>query len=139
MLTEKERRFLDGLSSRHRYTLIAGIALFCVGGLYAIWSVQQLDPERAPIPHEAFDRPIARLALLAANYQEWVKEFTPQNEREKTLLKELKAQADLTVRLMLALLRFALGSMVITAGVILFTLGLTQRQFLRIARKLRRV
>ncbi|MFQ5848320.1 MAG: hypothetical protein ACE5IQ_11710 [Candidatus Methylomirabilales bacterium] len=139
MLTETEERFVQRVSSRHRYTIVAGIALFVVGGLYAIWGVQQLDPKRAPNPQAAFDRPIARLALLAADYRERLDRGEPQTAREETLLTQLKTQTDMTVRLVLVLLRFLLGSMVFTGGVIVFAVGLTQRQFLGIIGKRRQV
>lgn len=137
MLTAKEERFLRRVSSRHRYTIIIGFALSLAGGLYGIWGVQQLDPERAPTPYEAFDRPIAQLAFLAARYQERLRQVEPQTEREERLLTELRAQTDMTVRFLLALFRFMFASMVVTAGVIFIAVGFTEKQFLDIMRKLR--
>ena len=135
MLTEKDKRFLQRASTRYRYAAIIGFALTLAGGLYGIWGVQQLDPDRAPNPGEAFDRPIAQLAILAASYEEWLNQVEPATEREETLLKQVKFQADMTVRVFLALFRFLLASMVITAGVVFTAIGLTQKQFLDIIKK----
>lgn len=139
MLTKKEELFLQHVSSKHRYTIITGFVLCFAGGLYGVWAVQQMDPGRAPDPHSAFDRPIARLALLAAGYQERLSELEPQSERERTLLTHLKAQTDASVRLMLMLARFMLASMLMTVGVVFLTIGLTQKQFLDIIGKLQKV
>ncbi len=139
MLTKEDEHFLQRVIPRHRYAIIAGFALCFAGGLYGVWGVEQLDPERAPHPHEAFDRPIARLALLAADYQERLSQFEPQTEREETLLTHLKAQTDSGVRLILMVFRFLFANLVMTAGMILLTVGLTQKQFLGIVGKFRRV
>lgn len=138
MLTKKEEHFLQRASSRHRYAIVTGFALCFAGGLYGVWGVQQLDPEHAPRPHEAFDRPIARLALLIVGYQERLSQLEPQTEREETLLTHLKAQTDTTVRLILMLFRFLFASMVMTAGVVFLAVGLTQKQLLGIMEKLRK-
>ncbi len=124
-------------SSRYRYALIIGFVLAMAGGLYGIWGVQQLDPERAPDPVEAFDRPIAQLALLAARYKERLDQVQPQTDREETLLKALKDHTHMIVRLFLTLFRFLLASMVITAGAVFIAVGLTQKQFLDIISKVR--
>ncbi|MFQ5931216.1 MAG: hypothetical protein ACE5MM_02290 [Nitrospiraceae bacterium] len=135
MLTEKDKRFLQRASTRYRYAVIIGFALALAGGLYGIWGVQQLDPDRAPNPGEAFDRPIAQLAILAARYEEWLNQVEPQTEREETLLKQLEVQTDMIVRVFLALFRFLFASMIITAGVVFIAIGLTQKQFLDIIKK----
>jgi hypothetical protein len=135
MLTEKDKRFLQRASTRYRYVIIIGMGLALAGGLYGIWSVQQLDPDRAPNPAEAFDRPIARLALLAARYQERLDQVEPHTEREEALLEQLKFQTDMTVRLFLAFFRFLFASMLATAGVVFIAVGLTQKQFLGIIKK----
>lgn len=139
MLTKKEEGFVQRASSRYRHAIITGFALCFVGGLYGVWGIQQLDPERAPHPHEAFDRPIARLALIAAGYQERLSQFEPQTEREATLVTHLKTQTDTAVRLILMLFRLMFTSVVMTAGAVLLTVGLTQKSFLGIIGKLRRV
>ena len=138
MLTKKEQLFLQHASSRYRYAIVAGFALCFAGGLYGVWAVQQMDPERAPDPDRAFDRPIARLALVAAGYQERLSQVEPQSEREETLLAHLSTQTDTTVRLILLLIRFMFASMVMTAGVFFLAVGLTQKQFLDIAGKLQK-
>lgn len=138
MLTKQELHFLQRASSRYRYAIITGIALCVVGGLYGVWGVQQMDPERVPRPYEAFDRPIARLALVAAGYEKRLSQVEPQNEREDTLLAHLKTQTDTTVRLILVLIRFMFASMVMTAGVFFLAVGLTQKQFLGIVGKLQK-
>lgn len=138
MLTKKEEHFLQRASSRHSYAIVTGFALCFAGGLYGVWGVQQMDPERAPRPHEAFDRPIARLALLTVGYQERLSQLEPQTEREGTFLTHLKAQTDTIVRLMLMLFRFMFASMMMAAGAIFLSVGLTQKQFLHIIGKLRK-
>lgn len=135
MLTEKDKRVLQRTSTQYRYAIIIGFALALAGGLYGIWGVQQLDPGRAPNPGEAFDRPIARLALLAARYQERLTQIAPETEREEKLLEQLKVQTDILVRLFLAFFRFLFASMVVTAGVVFIAVGLTQKQFLDIIKK----
>lgn len=135
MLTEKDKRFLQQASTRYRYAVIIGFALALAGGLYGIWGVQQLDPDRAPHPGEAFDRPIARLAILAARSEEWLNRVEPQTEREETLVKQLKFYTDMTVRVFLALFRFLFASMIMTVGAVFIAIGLTQKQFLDIIKK----
>lgn len=139
MRMKKEEHFLQRASSRHRYAIITGFALCFAGGLYGVWGVQQLDPEHAPQPHEAFDRPIARLALLTLGYQERLSQLQPKTEREETLLTHLKAQTDTTIRLILMLFRFLFASMVMTAGAVFLAVGLTQKQFLDIMEKLPKI
>ena len=138
MLTEKDKRFLERASTRYRHAVIIGFALALAGGLYGIWGIQQLDPDRAPNPSEAFDRPIARLAILAARYEKWLNQVEPQTEREETLVEQLKFYSDMTVRVFLALFRFLLASMIMTAGVVFVAIGLTQKQFLDIIKKVQR-
>lgn len=135
MLTAKDKQILQRASTRYHYAIAIGFALALAGGLYGIWGVQQLDPDRAPNPGEAFDRPIAQLAILAARYEEQLDRIEPQTAREDTLLKQLKVQTDTIVRLFLALFRVLFASMIITAGVVLIAVGLTQKQFLDIIKK----
>jgi Na+/melibiose symporter-like transporter len=78
------------------------------------------------------------LALLTLGYQERLSQLEPQTEREETLLTHLKAQTDTTIRLILMLFRLLFASMVMTAGVVFLSVGLTQKQFLDIMEKLRR-
>lgn len=137
MLTEKDKRFLQRSSARYRYAIIIGFAFALAGGLYGVWSVKQLDPERAPNPGEAFDRPIAQLAILAAPYEERLNEIEPHTEREEILLKELKARSDMTIRSFLMLFRIIFVNLVLTVGVVLIAVGLTQKQFLDIIKKVR--
>ncbi len=105
------------------------------GGLYGVWNVKQLDPKRAPNPGEAFDRPIAKLAILAAPYEERLNDIEPQTEREEILLKELKAYIDITVRSFLILFRIIFVNLVLTVAVVLIAVGLTQKQFFDIIKK----
>jgi hypothetical protein len=137
MLTQKQEQFLHRASSRYRHAIVIGLVLCVAGGFYGLWAVQQMDPARVPHPDKAWDRPMARLALLAAESQERMDRFRPQTEREESLLRHLKTQTDATVRLILLLFRFVFASTVVTAGVVLLAVGLTQKQFLDITGKLR--
>ncbi|PYM23289.1 MAG: hypothetical protein DMD78_12295 [Candidatus Rokuibacteriota bacterium] len=56
---------------------------------------------------------------------------------ERSLLAELRAQADYTGRLLLFVLRFLVGSVVLTVGLMLLATTLAQRPLLSIFRRLR--
>jgi hypothetical protein len=61
----------------------------------------------------------------------------PVTQVEKSLLAELQTQADLTGRLLLFVLRFLIGSVALTVGLMLVATTLAQRPLLSIFRRLR--
>ncbi len=136
MLTERDKRCLQQVSLKHFPAIVVGLVICVTSAAYTVWGIQQMTPQQAPHPETAFDRPIARLALLMRPHQERLARMQPKIKLEQTLLNDLAQQYDMTMRLLLTLIRVILGSCGITFGLILLSVGLTQRQFLRVMKKL---
>jgi uncharacterized membrane protein YphA (DoxX/SURF4 family) len=117
--------------------LIAGAVLFLVGAVYMLWAVNRLHSTPAAAEPEAFDQPIARLARLVGAAQERLSRVQPATPVERALLEELRAQMDLTGRLLLLVLRLLVGSIVATAGLALLATTFAQQPLLGIFRRLR--
>lgn len=117
--------------------LIAGTVLFLVGAVYMLWAVNRLHSTPAAAEPAAFDQPIARLARLVGTAQERLSRVQPATPVERALLEELRAQMDLTGRLLLLVLRLLVGSIVATAGLALLATTVAQQPLLGIFRRLR--
>jgi hypothetical protein len=137
MLTEREQRFLTRLRTRHLPALIAGFVLFVGGSLYMIWAVERLHETPAVQESAALDWPVARMARLFASQQERLDRVEARTPLERSLLGELRVQADANGRLLVLVLRLLLGSVLLGAGLALLASAVAQRRLLRVIAKLR--
>ena len=137
-LTEREQQWVQRVSSRHFYAIVIGLVLMVAGGSYAIWGTQQLQPAHPLRLDEAFDRPIARVGrMLAAAQAQRLSAVKPNTVLEINLLRDLRRQTDVSIRLAVTLLRLLFAGMVLSVGLALLTSGLTQKELLHIITKLR--
>ena len=136
MLHERDARTLARLRAMQNALLLVGALLFVAGAVYMLWSVDRLHGTPAAAEADAFDRPIARLARLTSGVQERLGRVRPVTRVEQALLDELRAQTDLTGRLLLLVLRLLIGSVVATAGLALLATTFAQRPLLGIFRRL---
>lgn len=136
MLHDRDARTLARLCSRQSRLLGAGALLFLLGAAYMFWAVGRLHSTPAAGEAGAFDRPIAGLARLVGAVDERLSRAAPVTALERSLLAELRAQVDLTGRLLLLVLRLLIGSVVATAGLALLATTFAQRPLLGIFRRL---
>jgi hypothetical protein len=119
--------------ARNPWVLGIGALLFVIGIAYSFWAVRQLRD--APWAGDGFDRPIARLALLFTAEEARLRQVPTETPREERLLGALRANADLTARLAVFVVRIFLGTVPVTTGLILAAIALTDRGWLgRLAR-----
>jgi len=137
MLHDRDANTLARVRRRQRPMLIAGALLFLLGALYSLWAVDRLHGTPAVEEVHAFDRPIAAMAQRVSAQRDRLERLQPVSQIEKSLLAELQAQADITGRLLLFVLRFLVGSVVLTVGLVLLATTLAQRPLLSIFRRLR--
>jgi hypothetical protein len=137
MLHERDAMTLARVRRRQRPLLIAGALLFLLGAVYSLWAVDRLHGTPAAEETGAFDRPIAKLAGRVRAQQARLERLQPMSQIERSLLAELRAQADTTGRLLLFVLRLLLGSVVLTVGLALLATTLAQRPLLNIIGRLR--
>jgi hypothetical protein len=123
MLHDRDANTLARVRRRQRPLLLAGALLFLLG----------------PAAEEvhAFDRPIAALAQRVSAQRDRLERLQPVTQIERSLLAELQAQADITGRLLLFVLRLLVGSIALTVGLMLLATTLAQRPLLSIFRRLR--
>lgn len=136
MLHDRDARTLSRLRARQRRLLVAGALLFLLGAAYMFWAVGRLHSTPAAGEAGAFDRPIAGLARLVVAVEQRLSRAVPVTPLERSLLAELRAQVDLTGRLLLLVLRLLIGSAVATAGLALLATTFAQRPLLGIFRRL---
>ena len=136
MLHDRDANTLARVRKRQGPMLTAGALLFLLGALYSLWAVDRLHGTPAAAEINAFDRPIAALAQAMNAQRERLERLQPVTPTEKSLLAELRAQADTTGRLMLFIMRFLVGSVVLTVGLMLLATTLAQRPLLGIFRRL---
>ena len=136
MLHDRDATTLARVRKRQRPLLIAGVLLFLLGAIYSLWAVDRLHGTPAAEETGAFDRPIAKLAARVSAQQERLDRLQPITQIERSLLAELRAQADTTGRLLLFVLRLLVGSVVLTVGLMLIATTLAQRPLLSIFRRL---
>jgi len=137
MLHDRDANTLARVRKRQRPMLIAGALLFLLGALYSLWAVNRLHGTPSAEETTAFDRPVAVFARRVSAQQQRLERLAPVTQIEKSLLAELRAQADITGRLLLFVLRFLVGSVVLTVGLMLLATTLAQRPLLSIFRRLR--
>ena len=137
MLHDRDANTLARVRRRQRPMLIAGALLFLLGAVYSLWAVDRLHGTPAVEETSAFDRPVAAFAQRVRAQQERLDRLQPMTQIEKSLLAELRAQADITGRLLLFVLRLLVGSVVLTVGLMLLATTLAQRPLLSIFRRLR--
>ena len=137
MLHDRDANTLARVRRRQRPMLIVGALLFLLGACYSLWAVDRLHGTPAVEETHAFDRPIASLATRISAQQERLDRLQAITQVERALLAELRAQADLTGRLLLFVLRLLVGSIVLTIGLMLLAATLAQRPLLSIMRRLR--
>ena len=137
MLHDRDANTLARIRKRQRPMLIAGALLFLLGAVYSLWAVDRLHGTPAAAETAAFDRPIAALARPIGAQRQRLERMQPLTPVERSLLAELQAQADTTGRLLLFVLRFLVGSVVLTVGLMLLATTLAQRPLLGIFRRLR--
>jgi len=137
MLHDRDASTLARVRRRQRPMLIAGALLFLLGAVYSLWAVDRLHGTPAAQEASAFDRPVAAFARRVSAQQERLQRLQPSTAVERSLLAELRAQTDTTGRLLLFVLRFLVGSVVLTLGLMLLATTLAQRPLLSIFRRLR--
>ena len=136
MLHDRDARTLSRLRTLQRPTLVAGALLFLLGAGYMLWSVDRLHGTPVVAERDAFDRPIAALARLAAAADERLGRVQPMTPLETSLLDDLRTRTETTGRLALLVLRLLVGSVIVTAGLALLATALAQRPLLGILRRL---
>ena len=136
MLPERDARTLTRLRAVQRPMLVVGAVLFLLGCAYMLWAVNRLHSVPAADEPYAFDRPIAGLARLIGSAQERLSRAQPVTPLERSLVLELRAQLDITGRLLLLVLRLLVGSVIATAGLALLSTTFAQRPLLGILRRL---
>jgi len=136
MLHDRDANTLARVRKRQRPMLIAGAVLFLLGAVYSLWAVDRLHGTPAVEETGAFDRPIAALAKRVRAQHDRLERLQPVTQIERSLLAELRAQADTTGRLLLFVLRFLVGSVVLTVGLMLIATTLAQRPLLGIFQRL---
>lgn len=136
MLHDRDARTLARLRAGQRWLLIVGALLLLLGAGYMFWAVQRLHSTPAAAEPAAFDRPIAGLGRLIVAADERLSRAEPVTPLERSLLAELRAQVDVTGRLLLLVLRLLIGSVVATAGLVLLSTTFAQRPLLGIFRRL---
>jgi hypothetical protein len=136
MLHERDARTLTRLRAAQRWLLLVGAVLFLLGAAYMLWSVARLRSTPATAEAEAFDRPIAGLARLVGAAEQRLSRTEPVTDLERALLAELRAQLDVTGRLLLFVLRLLVGSVAVTVGLALLATTCAQRPLLGIFRRL---
>jgi len=136
MLHDRDANTLARVRRRQRPMLIAGALLFLLGAVYSLWAVDRLHGTPAVEETGAFDRPIAALAKRVRAQHDRLERLQPVTQIERSLLTELRAQADTTGRLLLFVLRFLVGSVVLTVGLMLIATTLAQRPLLGIFQRL---
>jgi hypothetical protein len=137
MLHDRDATTVARVRRRQRPMLIAGALLFLLGALYSLWAVNRLHGTPAIEETGAFDRPIAALAQRVRAQHDRLERLQPVTQIERSLLAELRAQADTTGRLLLFVLRLLVGSVVLTVGLALLSAALAQRPLLSVFRRLR--
>jgi hypothetical protein len=136
MLHDRDARTLARLRARQPWLLAGGALLFLLGAVYMFWAVGRLHSTPAADEVGAFDRPIGGLARLVGAVDARLSRAAPVTPLERSLLAELRAQVDLTGRLLLLVLRLLVGSIVATAGLALLATTFAQRPLLGIFRRL---
>jgi len=136
MLHDRDANTLARVRKRQRPMLIAGAVLFLLGAVYSLWAVDRLHGTPAVEETGAFDRPIAALAKRVRAQHDRLERLQPVTQIERSLLAELRAQADTTGRLLLFVLRLLVGSIALTIGLTLIATTLAQRPLLGIFRRL---
>jgi len=116
--------------------LALGALLLVLGAGYMFWSVQQLHGTPAAAESQAFDRPVAGMARLTVDALARLERVTPVTPLERSLLGDLRRQTDVTGRLLILVLRLLLGSMLVTAGLVLLASAVAQWPLLGIFRRL---
>src|SRR5439155_20398488 len=119
MLHDRDATTLARVRRRQRPMMIAGALLFLLGAVYSLWTVDRLHGTPAAEETNAFDRPIAAFAQSISAQRDRLDRLQPVTSTERSLLAELRAQADYTGRLLLFVLRFLVGSVVLTVGLML--------------------
>jgi hypothetical protein len=137
VLHDRDANTLARLRKRQRPMLLAGALLFLAGAIYSLWAVDRLHGTPSAEETGAFDRPVAVFARRVSAQQQRLERLEPVTQIEKSLLAELRAQTDTTGRLLLFVLRFLVGSVVLTVGLMLLATTLAQRPLLSIFRRLR--
>src|SRR5437762_133810 len=137
MLHDRDATTLARVRRRQRPMMIAGALLFLLGAVYSLWAVDRLHGTPAAEETNAFDRPIAAFAQSISAQRDRLDRLQPVTSTERSLLAELRAQADTTGRLLLFVLRFLVGSVVLAVGLMLLAATLAQRPLLSIFGRLR--
>lgn len=116
--------------------LALGALLLVLGSGYMFWSVQRLHGTPATDEAQAFDRPVAGMARVTVDALARLNRVAPVTPLERALHDDLRRQTDVTGRLLILVLRLLVGSMLVTAGLVLLTNALAQWPLLRIFRRL---
>ena len=137
-LSRRDERWLRAQGWQVPAALLLGVILLSAGGGYGIWAARRLRTASSADEATAFDRPVARLVgILAADDEARLRALNPTTDLERSLVAELRRKNDLLARLMLALLRVLMATLVLGAGGMLLASGLSKLALLRIVRALR--
>jgi hypothetical protein len=137
LIDATDERLLARVGRRQRAAILTGLALVALGGLYALWGIGRFDPRTDPRAEPGFDRPIAELAFLFDRKDRALGNIEPGTSMERFLVRELRYQIQLTTSLIILLLRLFVGTLVLTAGLILLTVVVERRRLLGVIRRLR--
>ncbi len=138
LLSPRDRRLLRAQRWQVPAAIVLGVSFMAAGGSYGIWAARRLRTTSSADEATAFDRPIAGLVgVLASEDEARLRTLTPNTDLERSLLLELRRKNDLLARLMLALLRLLIGTLVLGAGGMLLASAFSKLPLLRIVRTLR--
>jgi hypothetical protein len=119
------QRFLWSVfRGRCRRNLLAGLALFILGGMYGTWGAGRLAARGADA--HAFDRPLVRLAQSMVRQPANVRRMQAMNIREFYLLTVISDQHDVLEGLTIFLLRLVISLTAAGFGLVLMTAGATE-------------
>jgi hypothetical protein len=138
MLSEAAARRVQRLRSRRVPAAVAGALLFLAGGGYGVWASERLQSTPAAGEIDAFDAPIARLARVATAEADRLDRVPPQTEREQRLVNELRTQLDIKGRLLIALLRFLVASVLMVVGLVILAATFAQWPLLDVIARMER-
>jgi uncharacterized membrane protein YidH (DUF202 family) len=134
-LREQDARLLRRTRHRRRPALAIGVLLVAVGLAYLGWAALRFEWGLAG-EATAFDRPVAGVAQLVAKRRAELDAMEATTPRETWLLTELKAQTDVSVRLLLLVIRVLLASALVLVGGLLLAAADAQRPLLRLIDRL---
>lgn len=134
-LDARQERSLGSVIRNQRALQVAGAVLVLLGGAYLYFGFSRYELGREP--GDSFDRPIASLGRVFAGYQHGLQKMQTSTELETFLIEQVRFQTDVTASVTVLLVRLYVGTIVLTAGLMLLTVSVERRRLLALIRTLR--